>query len=925
VTGRRLFVPEVVQTSAMDCGPACLKSLLEGFQINVGYDRLREACQTDLDGTSIDTIEVLANELGLEAEQIILPVDHLLLSEAKALPGIVVVRLPNALAHFVVIWKKHGSLLQVMDPANGREWIASTAFLDKVHVHSHAVPAADWREWAASEEFLAALRRRVQRLHVSDNLFSSMIGPALSDLHWRSLAALDATVRMVTPMVERGGIRGSDVIGRVMHEFFDRARSAPENPFQVIPPTYWSVLPARGHAGEQEQLVFRGAVLLRVRGVRTDLTVPVEATSDNQSGTVSANMHQELRQPAFRPTAQLLRMLREDGLLGPAVLLGATLLGAGGVVFEALLYRTLLDLTGLLSLTHQRLGAITLLLAFLVGLLVLDWVIASDLLRIGRKLEIRLRMYLFKALPRLSDRYFSGRPVSDMAERSHAIHEIRGVPILAQQLVQSGLQLVLTTIGIIWLDVQSAPIAVALALFAVVVPFAVQPLLSERDLRFRTHTGALCRYYFDALRGLIPARIHGASDSLRCEHENLLVSWMDSGMNLQRAGVFLAGFQLFVSFGLVAWMLLSHFLRVQESPVALLLVYWALNVPVLGSQVAQCALQYPRQRNLAARLLEPLSQIDGRMEIPQHAAMNLGEKKGVSIILEGVSVRAMGHRILEDLSVAIEPGTHVCIVGSSGAGKSSFVSLLLGFHRPAEGRLLVDGVPLEGTHLESLRRQTAWLDPNIQLWNRSFLENLQYGLPPDQDNPPIGDVIQKANLLPLIEKLPDGLSTKLGESGGLVSGGEGQRVRLGRAMLRSSSRLVILDEPFSSLDRRQRQEFLRRARKLWRDSTLCCITHDLSESRSFDRVLVFDQGRIVEDGRPADLACRVDSRYRSMLEGEARILREVWSDPEWRKLQVESGGAFEKGAHEDEQQSAREYEQRSAKHLLADITPRRSS
>src|SRR5437588_2618133 len=104
LSGRRVFVPEVVQTSAMDCGPASLKCLLEGFGIPVSYGRLREACQTDVDGTSIDTMEDVANQLGLEAEQIVIPVDHVLVAEAEALPAIAVVRLPNGLTHFVVAW-----------------------------------------------------------------------------------------------------------------------------------------------------------------------------------------------------------------------------------------------------------------------------------------------------------------------------------------------------------------------------------------------------------------------------------------------------------------------------------------------------------------------------------------------------------------------------------------------------------------------------------------------------------------------------------------------------------------------------------------------------------------------------------------------------------------------------------------------------
>jgi len=86
----------------MDCGPASLKCLLEGFGVSVSYGRLREACQTDVDGTSIDTLEEVAIHLGLEAQQVMLPVDHLLLPGADVLPAIVVVRLPNGTTHFQV-------------------------------------------------------------------------------------------------------------------------------------------------------------------------------------------------------------------------------------------------------------------------------------------------------------------------------------------------------------------------------------------------------------------------------------------------------------------------------------------------------------------------------------------------------------------------------------------------------------------------------------------------------------------------------------------------------------------------------------------------------------------------------------------------------------------------------------------------------
>ena len=253
--------------------------------------------------------------------------------------------------------------------------------------------------------------------------------------------------------------------------------------------------------------------------------------------------------------------------------------------------------------------------------------------------------------------------------------------------------------------------------------------------------------------------------------------------------------------------------------------------------------------------------------------------------MEDVSVRAAGHTVLEGIHLSIEPGSHVAIVGPSGAGKSSLVGLLLGWHRPASGRLLVDGHPIEG-QLQALRQRTAWVDPAVQLWNRSLLENLTYGAP---ETAGLGSTLAGADLHDVLGRLPEGLQTLLGEGGALLSGGEGQRVRLGRALLKPHPGLVILDEPFRGLDRERRRALLARAREWWRESTLLCITHDVGETREFDRVLVVDAGRVIEDGAPQALANRPGTRYRALLEAEEDVRRELWSSAEWRRLQLQAG------------------------------------
>ena len=131
----RFFASEVIQTSNMDCGPACLKGLFEGFGVSVNYNRLREACQTDVDGTSIDSLEEVAVKMGLDAEQVMLPADFLLLSESSSFPAIVVTCLPNGLTHFIVVWKINAGFIQIMDPSIGRRWVSRRQFMDSLYIH----------------------------------------------------------------------------------------------------------------------------------------------------------------------------------------------------------------------------------------------------------------------------------------------------------------------------------------------------------------------------------------------------------------------------------------------------------------------------------------------------------------------------------------------------------------------------------------------------------------------------------------------------------------------------------------------------------------------------------------------------------------------------------------------------------------------
>ena len=153
-----------------------------------------------------------------------------------------------------------------------------------------------------------------------------------------------------------------------------------------------------------------------------------------------------------------------------------------------------------------------------------------------------------------------------------------------------------------------------------------------------------------------------------------------------------------------------------------------------------------------------------------------------------------------------------------------------------------------------------------------------------------GDAIDAAALRGVLRNLPHGLQTNLGEGGALISGGEGQRVRLGRAFAQRDVRLALLDEPFRGMDRDHRSALLVDARKRWHGVTLLCVTHDVAETKLFDRVLVIDDGRVLEDDQPERLAA-TPSRYQRLLDAEREVLGQLWDGKDWRRVLIRDGRA----------------------------------
>ena len=160
---RRFFIPEVVQTSGMDCGPAAVTSLLRGFGVSADIGAIREACHTGLDGTSVDALEELINEAAprLLAEQKLVPPEDVFLPEADLLPALLLTRNASGIAHFTIAWRRHGKYIQLMDPARGRRWVPLRDLRQEMLVHEQVVEPGDFAAYAFSDDFQKPLKARL--------------------------------------------------------------------------------------------------------------------------------------------------------------------------------------------------------------------------------------------------------------------------------------------------------------------------------------------------------------------------------------------------------------------------------------------------------------------------------------------------------------------------------------------------------------------------------------------------------------------------------------------------------------------------------------------------------------------------------------------------------------------------------------------
>lgn len=259
------------------------------------------------------------------------------------------------------------------------------------------------------------------------------------------------------------------------------------------------------------------------------------------------------------------------------------------------------------------------------------------------------------------------------------------------------------------------------------------------------------------------------------------------------------------------------------------------------------------QQALAAadRYFQVLDTIPEISDAP--GAREVGRLQG-SIVFENVSFQYDDIPVLKDINLEIKPGQMVALVGPTGVGKTTLANLIPRFYDPTRGRVLIDGIDVREIKLSSLRRNIAMVLQDVFLFNGTIAENIAYGCH-HATREEIEAAAKAAGADEFIRDLPQGYDTRIGERGVKLSGGQKQRLAIARALLYNAP-ILILDEATSSVDTETEAKISAALEKLMKGRTTIVIAHRLSTVRHADKIVVLDEGRIVEEGTHSELLRR---------------------------------------------------------------------
>ncbi|MEP9375350.1 ABC transporter ATP-binding protein [Aquabacter sp. CN5-332] len=517
--------------------------------------------------------------------------------------------------------------------------------------------------------------------------------------------------------------------------------------------------------------------------------------------------------------------------------------------------------------------------AFLVGLIAADnllWRVASW---IGSHAFVRvtgeLRSDLFRHLTGHAPSYFTERKPGVLTSRitatSNAAFQIENMT------VWNVLPPCFATVGaIIYLALVSPLMAgVLLLIAAAMMAVMTRMAASGRPLHhsFADKAAAVDGEMADVVGNMALVRSFGG---IAREHSRFDTTVGEEMKARRRSLLYLEKLRLthallvvVTTLGLLAWAILL-WESGKASPGDVVLVC-TLGLSVL-SATRDLAVALVDVTQHMARLSEAIGTLLSPHELHEHPEASTLVPCGSRITFENVSFRyPNGRKVFEGLDLTIEAGQRVGLVGRSGGGKSTLVALMQRFYAVNSGHIFIDGHDISRATEESLRSAISVVPQDTALLNRSLLENIRYGRPHATDEE-VWQAAIDARCRPFIQNLPNGLDTIVGDRGIKLSGGQRQRIAIARAFLKDAP-ILILDEATSALDGESEEAIREALERLMIGRTVITIAHRLSTLRGFDRILVMQDGGVVEDGAPGDL--RHDGIYRNLVGLELARLKQM--------------------------------------------------
>lgn len=551
----------------------------------------------------------------------------------------------------------------------------------------------------------------------------------------------------------------------------------------------------------------------------------------------------------------------------------ATLISSGLNLIFPLLFGRLID-ASFLRVGATDTGPLDRTVLALLGIFALSSLFGAAqsylLAKVGAGVVADLRRHLFSHLLTLSPRFFAEHRTGELTSRLTAdVGTVQAVTstalaqaaALAFNIVGSTTLLVITSPRLSLLTLAVIPLVIGTAIVIGrrirVVSREVQDRVAEANASAE-----------EAISGVRVVQSFTAEDTERGRYGHGVLASFLASLRRARLQALMGGvmsFLTFASLAVVLWYGGRLVMGGDLSPGGLVtFLIYALQVGATVAAMSGLFSQFQEALGASGRIFELL---DERSDLPEPARpLPLGRAEG-RVSLEGVRFSYGDSAVLHDLSFDVPAGQVVALVGPSGAGKTTLVSLIPRFWDVTGGRLRVDGEDVRAYALADLRAQVGLVPQETLLFSGSIEENIRYGRP-DASPDEVEAAARAANAHRFITALPQGYATVVGERGVRLSGGQRQRVAIARALLKDP-RILILDEATSALDNESEALVQQALETLMRGRTTFVIAHRLSTVRNADRILVMEGGRVVQDGTHGELLA-AGGLYRDLYELQFR-------------------------------------------------------